>query len=176
MSTAPPIWPREERRPYGVPVTTATPAWVGELQDALGPGGVLLDRDVTAAYARDQAMLAPAGTPAAVVLPRSTDDVVAVMRTASRHGVAVVPRGAGSGLAGASNAVDGAITMVMTRMDAVLEVSPADRLAVDQPGVVNKALRDAVAGAGLFYPPDPTATTGAPSAATSRPTPAACAA
>jgi glycolate oxidase len=43
----------------------------------------------------------------------------------------------------------------MTRMDAVLEVSPADRLAVVQPGVVNKALRDAVAGSGLFYPPDP---------------------
>jgi glycolate oxidase subunit GlcD len=138
-----------------VTVTTATTAWAVELQDALGPDGVLFDPDVTASYARDQAMLAPAGTPAAVVLPRSTSDVVAVMTVASTHGVPVVPRGAGSGLAGASNAVDGAITMVMTRMDAVLEVSPADRLAVVQPGVVNKALRDAVAGAGLFYPPDP---------------------
>src|SRR3712207_2798329 len=45
--------------------------------------------------------------------------------------------------------------MVMTRMDAVLEVSPADRFAVVQPGVVNKQLRDAVAAHGLFYPPDP---------------------
>jgi glycolate oxidase len=138
-----------------VAVTTVATAWAVELQDALGADSVLTDPDVTAAYARDQAMLAPAGTPAAVVLPRTTDDVVAVMRTASRHGVPVVPRGAGSGLAGASNAVDGAITLVMTRMDAVLEVSPADRLAVVQPGVVNKALRDAVAGSGLFYPPDP---------------------
>jgi glycolate oxidase subunit GlcD len=138
-----------------VTVTTATAAWVTELQDVLGAEGVLLDPDVTAAYARDQAMLAPAGTPAAVVLPRSTADVVAVMQVAARHGVPVVPRGAGSGLAGASNAVDGAITLVMTRMDAVLEVSPADRLAVVQPGVVNKALRDAVAGSALFYPPDP---------------------
>jgi glycolate oxidase subunit GlcD len=136
-------------------VTTATTAWAVELQDALGRDGVLLDPDVTASYARDQAMLAPAGTPAAVVLPRSTADVVAVMQVAARHGVPVVPRGAGSVLAGASNAVDGAITMVMTRMDAVLEVAPADRLAVVQPGVVNKSLRDAVAGAGLFYPPDP---------------------
>jgi glycolate oxidase len=141
---------------YGVRVTTvATAVWFAELRDALGPGGVLTDPDVTASYARDQAMLAPSGTPAAVVLPRSTAEVAAVMRVASRHGVPVVPRGAGSGLAGSSNAVDGAITMVMTRMDAVLEVSPADRLAVVQPGVVNKALRDAVAGSGLFYPPDP---------------------
>jgi glycolate oxidase len=138
-----------------VAVTTALAAWVAELRDALGSDGVLTDPDVTASYARDQAMLAPAGTPAAVVLPRSTAEVVAVMQVASRHGVPVVPRGAGSGLAGASNAVDGAITLVMTRMDAVLEVAPADRLAVVQPGVVNKALRDAVASSGLFYPPDP---------------------
>src|SRR5881397_3365641 len=137
----------------GVTVTTAT--WVSELQDALGADSVLLDPDVTATYARDQAMLAPAGTPAAVVLPRSTAEVVAVMEVATRHGVPVVPRGAGSGLAGASNAVDGAITLVTTRMDAVLDVAPADRLAVVQPGVVNKALRDAVASTGLFYPPDP---------------------
>ena len=100
-------------------------------------------------------MLAPAGTPAAVVFARSTADVVAVMRIATAHGVPVVPRGAGSGLAGASNAVDGAITLVLTRMDAVLEIAHADRLAVVQPGVVNKTLRDAVAGSGLFYPPDP---------------------
>jgi glycolate oxidase subunit GlcD len=138
-----------------VAVTTVTTAWVAELTEALGAGSVLTDPDVTPSYARDQAMLAEAGTPAAVVLPRSTAEVAAVMRVATRHGVPVVPRGAGSGLAGASNAVDGAITLVMTRMDAVLEVSPADRLAVVQPGVVNKQLRDAVAGAGLFYPPDP---------------------
>ncbi|SEP02210.1 FAD-binding oxidoreductase [Trujillonella endophytica] len=136
-------------------MTTVTTAWVAELVDALGTGGVLVDPDVTASYARDEAMLAGAGTPAAVVLPRSTTDVVAVMKVAHRHGVPVVPRGAGSGLAGGSNALDGAITLVTTRMDAVLEVSPADRLAVVQPGVVNKQLRDAVAAHGLFYPPDP---------------------
>jgi glycolate oxidase len=133
----------------------ATPAWLDELTAALGAGSVLTDPDVTVAYARDQAMLAPAGMPAAVVLPRTTAEVSAVMRIAHAHGVPVVPRGAGSGLAGAANAVDGAITLVMTRMDAVLEVSTADRLAVVQPGVVNKALRDEVAKHGLFYPPDP---------------------
>jgi glycolate oxidase subunit GlcD len=138
-----------------VTVTTLRTPWLTELRAAVGQDAVLTDPEVTAGYARDQAMLADAGTPAAVVLPRSTAEVVAVMQVAGRYGVPVVPRGAGSGLAGASNAVDGAITLVMTRMDAVLEVSPADRLAVVQPGVVNKALRDAVAESGLFYPPDP---------------------
>src|SRR3712207_5858718 len=100
-------------------------------------------------------MLVEAGLPAVVALPRSTEEVSAVLRLASRYGVPVVPRGAGSGLVGAANAVDGGITLVLTRMDAVLEVSVADRLAVVQPGVVNKTLRDAVRGHGLFYPPDP---------------------
>jgi glycolate oxidase len=136
-------------------VTVLTTTWVRELQDALGPDSVLTDPDVTAAYARDQAMLVEAGLPAAVALPRSTEEVSAVLQLASRHGVPVVPRGAGSGLVGAANAVDGGITLVLTRMDAVLEVSAADRLAVVQPGVVNKTLRDAVRGLGLFYPPDP---------------------
>ncbi|WP_448641395.1 FAD-binding oxidoreductase [Geodermatophilus sp. URMC 63] len=136
-------------------MTALTTAWVDELTAALGADSVRTDPDVTAAYARDQAVLADAGTPAAVVFPRDTADVVAVVELAGRHGIPVVPRGAGSGLVGASNAVDGGITMVMTRMDAVLEVSAADRLAVVQPGVVNKTLRDAVAAEGLFYPPDP---------------------
>ena len=130
---------------YGVGVTT-TSTWVAELAAALGEQNVLTDPDITASYARDQAMLAEAGTPAAVVFARTTADVVAVMQVAGRHGVPVVPRGAGSGLAGASNAVDGAITLVMTRMDAVLEVSPADRQAVVPPGGGNKAQREAVPG------------------------------
>jgi glycolate oxidase len=134
---------------------TATTAWVDELRSALGVDGVSTDPEVTASYARDQAMFAEAGVPGAVVLPRSTAEVVAVMRIASRYGVPVVPRGGGSGLVGAANAIDGAITLVTTRMDAVLEVAPADRLAVVQAGVVNKTLRDAVRGDGLFYPPDP---------------------
>src|SRR3954453_12852177 len=113
---------------YRDQVTALTTTWVRELQDALGPDSVLIDPDVTAAYARDQAMLAEAGLPAAVVLPRSTEEVSAVLRLASRHGIPVVPRGAGSGLVGSANAIDGGITLVLTRMDPVLEVSAADRL------------------------------------------------
>src|SRR3954453_18618086 len=128
---------------YGVAVTTATATWIAELDAALDGDGVLTDPDVTAGYARDQAMLAAAGTPAAVVFARSTADVVAVMQVASRHGAPVVPRRSGSGPAGASSAREGAMTRVMARMAAGLEGAAADRLAVVQPGVVNKALRDA---------------------------------
>lgn len=96
-------------------MTALTTTWVRELQDALGPDGVLTDPDVTAACARDPAMPAGAGLPAAVALPRSTGEVSAVRRLASRHAVPVVPRGAG--LVGAANA-EGDLLMTARRLSA----------------------------------------------------------
>ncbi|OQO90571.1 FAD-binding oxidoreductase [Saccharomonospora piscinae] len=128
---------------------------VDRLRDALGPEAVLTDTDVTAGYARDRMPLAPAGTPLAVVLPSDTDGVRAVVRACAAAGVPVVPRGAGSGLTGAANAVDGCVVLVTTKLDRIVDVDPANRLAVVQPGVVTRRLRDAVAEHGLFYPPDP---------------------
>lgn len=135
--------------------TTNSPAWLHELRDAMPDDAVVDDPDVVATYARDMAMLAANGTPSAVVFPASTAEVADVLRIASAHAIPVVPRGAGSGLAGSSNGVDGGITLSMIRMNEILEVDRANRLAVVQPGVVNKALRDAVEAQDLFYPPDP---------------------
>src|SRR3954462_3366583 len=119
------------------------------------PGGVLTDPGVLETYRRDQADLCAAGAPLAVVRPRTTADVVAVIEVASAHRVPVVPQGARTGLAGAANAVDGAIVLSMTGMDEIVLIDPAERIAVVQPGVVNAALRGAVARYGLTYPPDP---------------------
>jgi glycolate oxidase len=128
---------------------------IAALIDAVGRDQVATDPDVTAAYARDMMPLAPAGVPLAVVKPGSTAEVVAVVKACAAARVPIVPRGAGSGLTGAANAVDGAVTVVMTRMNRILEVSDGNRLAVVQPGVVNKDLRAAVEPRGLFYAPDP---------------------
>lgn len=125
------------------------------LTAAVGTEYVATDPDVTAAYARDMMPLAPSGVPLAVVRPGSTAEVAAVVRACAAAAVPIVPRGAGSGLTGAANAVDGAVTVVMTRMNRVLEVDEGNRLAVVQPGVVNKDLRAAVEERGLFYAPDP---------------------
>ena len=67
----------------------------------------------------------------------------------------VVPRGAGTGLTGAANAVDGCVMISLHRMDQILEIDTTNRMARLQPGVINSNLKDAVAAAGLFYPPDP---------------------
>ena len=126
-----------------------------ELAALLPAGAVLTDPDVVAGMSRDQAAWAPHGRPAAVVRATCTEDVVHVVRTCLRHGVPVVARGAGTGLSGGANALEGCVVVSLERMDRVLEINPLERLAVVQPGVVNDALRAAVAEHGLWYPPDP---------------------
>ncbi|MFC4565590.1 FAD-binding oxidoreductase [Nocardiopsis mangrovi] len=113
------------------------------------------DPDILAGYARDQSQFTPSETPAAMLAPRTTAEVATAMTALHRHGVPVVPRGAGSGLSGAANATADSVVLSLHRMDAILEVDPANRLAVVQPGVVTAALRERASGAGLAYPPDP---------------------
>jgi glycolate oxidase len=111
-----------------------------------------IDRE---SYRRDETAYLEAGLPGAVALPSSTADVAGLMRLASQHGVAVVPRGAGTGLSGAASGIDGALTIALTRMDRILEIDAANLCVVTQPGVINATLKAAVAAEGLFYPPDP---------------------
>ncbi|MFC5856338.1 FAD-binding oxidoreductase [Streptomyces chlorus] len=135
--------------------TVAVGPLVGRLLDGLPPEAVLTDSDITASYANDMASFCPAGTPAVVVLPRTVEQVQHVMRTATALRVPVVPQGARTGLSGAANATDGCIVLSLTRMDAILEINPVDRVAVVEPGVVNATLSHAVGEHGLSYPPDP---------------------
>ncbi|MEU5778662.1 FAD-linked oxidase C-terminal domain-containing protein [Streptomyces venezuelae] len=125
------------------------------LQAGLPAEAVLTDPDVTASYAHDMASFCEAGDPAVVVLPRTVEQVQHVMRTATELRVPVVPQGARTGLSGAANASDGCIVLSLVKMDRILEISPVDRIAVVEPGVVNAALSRAVGEHGLYYPPDP---------------------
>ncbi|MEU6521666.1 FAD-linked oxidase C-terminal domain-containing protein [Streptomyces sp. NPDC046924] len=135
--------------------TVPADSLVDRLLDGLPPGAVLTDPDITASYANDMASFCPAGSPAVVVLPRTVEQVQHVMRTATALRVPVVPQGARTGLSGAANATDGCIVLSLTRMDAILEINPVDRVAVVEPGVVNATLSRAVGEHGLSYPPDP---------------------
>ena len=93
--------------------------------------------------------------PDAVAWPRSAEEVAGVVRAAAAHGVPVVPRGAGTGYTGGCLPVAGGVVVSTERMDRVLLVDVARRVAVVEPGVVNEALRARVESVGLSYPPDP---------------------
>lgn len=126
-----------------------------ELQARLPGECIEADPDVVAAYAQDRAIFERPGTAAVLVMPRSTDEVVAALAAARAVGAPVVARGAGSGLTGGANAVDECLVLSLHRMDRILAIDTANRMARVQPGVLNGELKRAVAEHGLFYPPDP---------------------
>ena len=128
---------------------------IDELLAGLPDDAVVVEPATIENHRRDRADLCPAGSPLALVRPRTTAEVQVVMRWATRHQVPVVPQGARTGLSGGANAVDGCLLLSLARMDAIIEIDPLDQVAVVEPGVVNAVLSRAALAAGLYYPPDP---------------------
>ncbi|MGN6427520.1 MAG: FAD-binding oxidoreductase [Leifsonia sp.] len=95
------------------------------------------------------------GRPLAIVFATEVGHVQATMRAASEFRVGVVPRGAGTGLAGGANGTGGDIVLDVSRMNRILEISAEDQLAVVEPGVLNGDLNAALEPYGLFFAPDP---------------------
>jgi glycolate oxidase len=93
--------------------------------------------------------------PDIVVFPRSTEDVVALVKIAGQHGLPIVGRGAGTGLSGGSIPRAGGMVISFTRMNRILEIDLENERAVVQPGVVNLDVTLAVAPFGYFFAPDP---------------------
>ena len=91
----------------------------------------------------------------AIVRAASVADVQATLRIASETGTPVVPRGAGTGLAGGAIGSRGSIVLDLARMNRILEVNEADELAVVEAGVLNGQLDDELAKRGYWYAPDP---------------------
>jgi glycolate oxidase subunit GlcD len=93
--------------------------------------------------------------PDVVVLPGTREEVIAVIRLLAALDIPFVPRGAGTGLSGGALADDGAVLVVLTRLNRILKIDPANRLALVEPGVVNARLSAATRPHGLHYAPDP---------------------
>lgn len=129
-------------------------AVVSLLQDALGAAVSTADEDLEASR-EDRSGWRSATPPIVVVHATSVAEVQQAMRIAHQTGTPVVPRGAGTGLAGGAIASPGAMVLDLSRMNRVLEVSEADELAVVEPGVLNGDLNDALAARGLWFAPDP---------------------
>jgi glycolate oxidase len=124
-----------------------------DLEAALGPSAVVDDPLERRLYARDASLVE--GSAGLLVFPDSAEDVAACMRVARDHGLAVVPRGSGTGLAGGSTPLHDALVVVTTKMRRILEVRPEDRLAWVEPGVFNLDLATALAPTGFTFAPDP---------------------
>jgi glycolate oxidase len=130
---------------------------VQQLEAIVGAEHVVADRAGLLVYELDASDEAIAGThqPLVAVLPGSAEETRDIVRLALAHGLPVVARGAGTGLAGGAIASQGGILLVMTRMTRIIEVNEIDRYAVVEPGIVNVELSNALAPQGYFFAPDP---------------------
>jgi glycolate oxidase subunit GlcD len=139
-------------------VNTLPSAVLPELIAAVGPEWVLSDPDRLLVYEAD-AQTAHNLAPQAVVLPADTQEVSHVLQVLHRHGVPMVPRGAGTGLSGGALAMEGGVVVGTSRMNGILEVDPENRRALVQCGVLNTEISAAAAPFGLHYAPDPSSQT-----------------
>jgi len=127
---------------------------VGRLTEALGPDGVISAPEELIAYECD-ALTAYRCPPMAVALPRTTEEVAETIRICAHFGVPVVPRGAGTSLAGGSLPTADSVILGVARMNQVLEVDYPNRVIRVQTGMTNLSVTGAVQGDGFFYAPDP---------------------
>lgn len=123
------------------------------LADALGDG-LRTDESERLTYAYDNSRRH--ALPDAVALPRTREQVQALVRACRAHRVPVVARGRGTNTTGAAVPGAGGVVVSFERMDRILDIRPGDRCAVVEPGVLNGDLQAALAAHGLFWPPDPT--------------------
>jgi glycolate oxidase len=130
------------------------PGIVAELGRIVGTDGVVATPEGRLTYEADMHTFYRAA-PDVVVLPRTTAEVVDVVHLCRREGMALVPRGSGTGLIGGATAPYGGVMVATTRMNRILEIDLPNRCAVVQPGLINLALTAAIRDRGYFFAPDP---------------------
>lgn len=129
-------------------------AIVAALNKAVGPDCVIFHPVETRAYECD-ALTAYSCPPLAVVLPRSTEDVAAALKVCNAHGTPVVPRGAGTSLAGGALPTADSVVIGTARLNRVLDIDLNNRTIRVETGITNLAVTGAVDPDGFFYAPDP---------------------
>jgi glycolate oxidase subunit GlcD len=134
--------------------TPLPPSVVRSLENIVGSRHVITEPDRLVVYESD-GLSAYRVPPRAVVLPASTEEVAKVVAGLHRAGIAIIPRGAGTGLSGGALATPDGVILGTARMKTILDIDPENRVARVQPGVINARLTEATAPHGLYYAPDP---------------------
>lgn len=137
--------------------TTLSAALGRRLRDVVGPAGLVTGRDRLLAYESD-ALATRRGMPAAALFPRDQEELAECLRALHDAELPFVPRGSGTGLSGGAVARN-AVLVCTSRMDRILELDPAERRAVVEPGVITAEIDEAAGEHGLRYLPDPASAT-----------------
>ena len=144
----------KSRRDDVNPAQPAHRAVLERLQQLLPDDGVITDSAGLRPYETD-GLTAIRQMPWVVALPETEAQVAAIVRCCAEHGVAVIPRGAGTGLSGGARPHQQGVVLGLSKMSEILTVDPENRIARVQPGVRNLAITQAAEQHGLYYAPDP---------------------
>lgn len=128
--------------------------FIQEFEAILGKDGVITTAEERLTYECD-GLASYRHLPGVVVLPRTTEDVAAILKICDRENIPFVARGSGTGLSGGALPTEDCLLVVTSRMSQILEVDLDNQRVVVQPGVINAWVTQAVATAGFYYAPDP---------------------
>ncbi|MBF0606590.1 MAG: FAD-linked oxidase C-terminal domain-containing protein [Candidatus Magnetobacterium sp. LHC-1] len=126
---------------------------IKSLSKVLTDGQYSTDKEVLLCYGYDASGIDI--TPAAVVWPQTTTDIVKITRFAYENNYKLIPRGAGTGMTGGSVPMANAILMSLEKMNRIIELDVENLNVVVEPGVINGLLQIELEDKGYFYPPDP---------------------
>jgi glycolate oxidase subunit GlcD len=134
-------------------MTGSTPSWSTALAEIVGNDWVLTGADDLEKYGKDWTrQYKPA--PGVIVLPKTIEEVQAIVRLANERGFSIVPSGGRTGLSGGAVARNGEAVVALDRMNAILDFNAADRQITCEPGVITEQLQQFAEERGLFYPVD----------------------
>ncbi|WP_198266290.1 FAD-binding oxidoreductase [sulfur-oxidizing endosymbiont of Gigantopelta aegis] len=128
--------------------------FISQLKALIQPDDRILDEALCWNYGYDNSRLH--ALPEAVIFARDHEQIVALVKLCRAHQVPIISRGAGTGTTGATVPDKGGIILSFERMNKILEIDPANRLIIAEPGVTNQTIQQAAAEHGFFWAPDPT--------------------
>ena len=127
---------------------------IKQFEAVVGKNGVVQRKEELITYECD-GLPAYRQRPAVVVLPRTTEQVAAVVKICHENSIPFIPRGAGTGLSGGALPIENCVLVVTSLMRQIVSVDLDNHRVVVQPGVINNWVTQAVSGAGFYYAPDP---------------------
>jgi glycolate oxidase len=130
------------------------PILIEDLKTRVDKDLLILDEEGRRAYETD-AFTAYRRIPMLVVLPRTTEEVSKILKFCHENGVKVIPRGAGTSLCGGSLPTEDAIVLCISKMNRVIDIDYANRIARVEAGITNLQITAHVSKEGFFYAPDP---------------------
>ena len=131
-----------------------TPELYERFKSVVDEKGYKIDKEELERYSRDETEDL-VFSPDLVLLPKSTEEVVEIVKICDENNIPITPRGAGTGLSGGALPLYGGVALSMERMNRILEIDERNLQATVQPGVITQVFQEAVIEKGLFYPPDP---------------------